>query len=159
MTQPNVVPAKWQNTYKDYLQTKVDRGGCSMAQTSVVSVASGTANGQIIGLMPFNRGFRPEVGSISIQTDALGAGATFSLGVIYADNVTYTNNQTLFGTGYAAATAGSVSPDNQATSVGRDYVAPADGWLVATMSGTVPAATGNITSQVPFVYDGLNTAN
>lgn len=155
MTLPTIVPVAFQATAKDFLHTKCSRDGDMSLQVQQVSIPSGTTTTTIVGLIPFNKGIRVATDAFSVLNDALGTSVTISLGYVYNDNVSFTNNQTAFLAATAAASAGLLAP----TGIGLDFVAQGDGWIVATVGGATTTTTGNLTASVPFAYDGVNATN
>lgn len=158
MTTPSIVPAPFQGTSTDYLKTKVERDGSVRCQAETVSVPTGTTTATIVGIVPFNAGFRILPDGCSFASDALNTGVTLSIGVVYDDNVGNTNNQTLFtNASTASAAGGAILVTNSATNV--PYVTTGNGWVVATIGGATTGTTGNIYGQVVGCYDGLTTPN
>lgn len=157
MTTPSIVPVNRSGTYRDYLQTKVDRSGAARIEAVSVSVPSGTTTTTIVGLAPFNKGFRLDVGSTQLAVAALGSSVTLDIGYVYDDNVTYTNDQDAFATGLTVAAAGGLVVFDEVVGL-RDFVAQANGWLVAVIQGATTGNTGNIFGQVGGIYDGLQAA-
>lgn len=159
MTLPTIFPAEYAGTTTDFLKVKSDRSGSARVYSEAVSVASGTAATTIIGLIPFNKGFRLHLDSQSIYVPDIGAGTTtISIGYIYNDNTNNTNNQTAWASaatgiqsgGYVALTA---------AATGLNFVATADGWIAATINTAATDATGSISIQGIGSYDGLGIDN
>lgn len=158
MTTPSIIPTIYQGTTKDYLHTKVDRQGVVRCQSTSVSVPTGTTTTTIVGLAPFNAGDRILVDGSAVACGALGTSVTVDLGVVYDDNVTFTNNQTLFASGLTAAAAGGVLViTNSVTNI--PYVTLGNGWVVATIGGATTGTTNSIFAQIASCYDGLVAAN
>lgn len=159
MTTPAIVPAQYNATATDYLKVKQDRSGAARMCVGAVSVPSGTAATAIVGLVPFNRGARFHIDSNSVYVADIGAGTTtISLGYVYDDNVTYTNNQTAFASASTAIQAGGFV-SLTAGAAGLQFVAQANGWLVATINTAATDATGDITFNLIESYDGLGINN
>ena len=158
MTTPSILPTVASGTYKDYLHTKVDRGGQARVQAVQVSVPSGTTTTTIVGLAPFNKGFRMNVGGTQLASAALGSSVTLDIGYVYDLNGTYTNDSDAFATGLTAAAAGGLLVFDETTGLGA-FCAEGDGWIVAVVQGATTGTTGNIFGQIEGVYDGLSAAS
>ncbi len=159
MTTPAIVPSNYQKTATDYLNVKCDREGAARIYAGTVTVPSGTASTTIIGLIPFNKGARFHLDGQSVYTPDIGAASTtISLGYVYDDNVTYTNNQTAWANaatniqsgGFVALTAGAT---------GLQFVAAANGWLCATINTAATDTNGDISFQILGSYDGTAANN
>lgn len=158
MTTPSIVPAEYQANSRDFLKTKVERSGAARVYNVQVSVPTGTIATAIVGLIPFNRGFRIDEKSLGAFSGALGTSVTASLGVIYDDNVGNTNNATLYASALTAAAAGGELATT-ASAANLSYVTTGDGWVAVTIGGATTASTGNITLQLVGAYDGLGIDN
>ena len=154
MTTPSVLPTGWSGTYKDFLNTKVDRDGCVRQSAGTVSVPSGTAANAFVGLVPFNKGARFVIDDKSVYCGNFGAGTTtVNLGYVYDDNVTYTNDVDAWASLSAAAQAGGfVTVDEKE---GLTFVAAADGWLTVQLIAAAADATADINFSVGVAYDGV----
>lgn len=159
MTTPSIYPIEYDGTSRDYLKVKADRSGASHIYSGSVSVTSGTAATTIIGLVPFNKGARFHFDSASVYVPDIGAGSTtISLGYVYDDNVTYTNNQTAWASAATAIQSGGYVTLTASAS-GLNFVAAANGWVVATINTASTDATGSISFQILGSYDGLGIDN
>lgn len=158
MTTPTIFPAEYDGSSRDFLKIKCERSGSARAYGVQVSVITGTVTTTIVGLIPFNKGFRINEKSIGAFSAALGSGVTVSIGVIYDDNTNNTNNATLYASALTAAAAGGeLAMTASATNLA--YVTTANGWLVATIGGATTGTTGAITLQLVGSYDGLGIDN
>jgi hypothetical protein len=159
MTLPTIVDASYEATVRDFLKVKSDRSGSARIYNGVVSVPTGSAATTIVGLIPFNRGARFHLDGNSVHVADIGAGTTtISLGFIYNDNVTFTNNQTAWASASTAIQAGGFVALTAGVA-GLQFVAAADGWVVATINTAATDATGDITFQIVGTYDGLGVDN
>lgn len=162
MTLPTIVPVEYSGTASgitnDFLKVKCDRSGAARVFSVATSVPSGTVVTTIVGLVPFNKGLRIDVGSLKNFSAALGTSVTVSIGVVYNDNTNNTNNATLYTSASTAAAAGGELVV-AASAANVNYVTTADGWLVATIGGATTGTTNNISSQFVGSYDGLGTDN
>jgi len=158
MTTPSIVPTNRTGTYRDYLQTKVDKSGASRTEATSVSVPSGTTTTTIVGLIPFNKGFRMSVGGTQLAVGALGTSVTIDIGYVYSDNTTYTNDPDAFASGLTVAAAGGLIVFDESVGLGA-FTAEADGWVVAVIGGTTTGTTGSIFGQISGVYDGLSATS
>lgn len=151
MTLPSAVPTGFANTSKDFLKTKVDRSGAAFVNRGQISVPSGTVVTTTFGLVPFNAGATIVTGATDLFCEALGTSVTISIGVIYNDNVSFANNQTLFTNASTAAAAGGVVPITE-SATNLPYVTLGDGWIVATINGATTASTGTVYIQALMDY-------
>lgn len=159
MTLPTIYPTQYAGTTTDFLKVKSDRSGSARLYADSVTVASGTAATTIIGLVPFNKGARFHFDSSSVYVPDIGAGSTtISLGYVYSDNVTYTNNQTAWASAATAIQSGGFVTLTAGAS-GLNFVAAADGWVVATINTAATDAEGAISFQIMGSYDGLGIGN
>lgn len=151
MTLPSIVPTGFAGTSKDFLKVKVDRAGTAFVNRGQVSVPSGTVVTTIVGLIPFQAGMTLVTGATDLFVEALGTSVTLSLGVVYDDNVTNTNNQTLWVNASTVAAAGGVVPIvESATNI--PYVTTGNGWIVATINGATTGSTGSVYIQALLDY-------
>lgn len=159
MTLPTIYPTQYAGTTTDFLKVKSDRSGSARLYADSVTVASGTAATTIIGLVPFNKGARFHFDNSSVYVPDIGAGSTtISLGYVYSDNVTYTNNQTAWASAATAIQSGGFVTLTAGAS-GLNFVAAADGWVVATINTAATDAEGAISFQIMGSYDGLGIGN
>ena len=149
MTYPTIFPAKYTGTRTDFLINKENRAGSVQVEKLVVSVASGTATGVNVGLVPFHRG--ATLVDVKLANGALGTGVTGSVGVIYEDNVANADNATLFADAASLAAAGQSNVDIKAA--GLTWVAPANGWIVIQTAGAATGTAGTVTASVCLSYD------
>lgn len=159
MTTPNIVNPNYPATSAAFRMAKVDRNGAVRGEAFSVSVPSGTVVGQIVGLVPFQTGAKFNYDS-SIFANALGASVTVSLGYVYDDNVTFTNNGAAFLALTAANTAGTkLVPNVEAGTTWKaiDSLvgtgALANGWIVAVIGGATTGTTNAIYGQMNLMYD------
>lgn len=157
MAQPSIVPANFLNTYRDYLHTKVDRDGCLRMQYSTVSVPSGTTTTTIVGLVPFNKGFRLSQGSTQLYSAALGTSVTGDIGYVYKSGSTATDDPDAFGSAITTFAAGGLIVFDEFA--GLSWVAADDGWIAVTIGGATTGSTGSIQSQIVGCYDGAQSSN
>lgn len=159
MTLPTIYPTQYDGTTNDFLKVKADKSGAARIVADSVSVASGTASTTIIGLFPFNKGARVHFDNSSIYVPDIGAGSTtISIGYVYNDNTTYSNNQTAWASASTAIQAGGFVSMTAGAS-GLNFVAAADGWVAATINTAATDATGSISFQAMLAYDGLGIGN
>ncbi len=154
MTTPSVLPTQYAGTYKDYLKVKVDRDGCARIVAGAVSVPSGTAANEFVGLVPFNKGARFQIDDKSIYAGNFGAGTTtLNVGYVYDDNGTYTNDVDAWASlATAAQSGGFVTVDEKE---GLTFIAAANGWLTVQLIAADADATADINFQVNVTYDGV----
>ena len=160
MTTPNIQNAIYPTGSAAYRSAKVDRSGKVQGEYFSVSVPSGTTVAAgIIGLVPFQTGAKFNYDS-SIFANALGTSVTVSLGYIYDDNVTFTNQTAGFLALTAANTAGTkLVPNVEAGTAWKaidSFVgngALANGWIVAVIGGATTGTTNAIYGQINLMYD------
>lgn len=158
MTTPSIYPTKYSGTYKDFLNTKVDRDGCNRTQYTTVTVPSGTTTSTVIGLVPFNKGFRFSQGSSQLYIANIGDGSfTFDIGYVYDDNATYTNDPDAFASALTTGQAGGLITFDEFA--GLSWVAEANGWIAVTTGGSTTDASGAIQGQIVGCYDSLVASN
>ena len=159
MTLPSIVPTQYDTTTRGFLKVKIDRSGATHLYTGAVTVPSATVATTIVGLIPFNRGAKFNIGNSDIHVADIGAGTTtVSIGWVYDDNVTFTNNQTGFASASTAIQSGGFISMTAGTA-GLSFVAAGDGWIVATINTASTDASGAITFSVRGAYDGLGVNN
>lgn len=159
MTTPSIYPTQYDGTFRDFLKVKSDRSGSLREYRGAVSVVSGTTATTIIGLVPFIKGASFLIGNTSIYVPDIGAGSTtISIGYVYDDNVTYTNNQTAWASAATAIQSGGFITMTASAS-GINFVAEANGWVVATINTASTDATGSIAFQFSGAYDGIGVNN
>ena len=153
---PNYAPAGYALDYTDFLKTKAAKDGATRIITGSVTVAAGATVGQIIGLFPFNKGFKLAYGS-SFVFGAFGASVTLALGWYYNDTATGSSNTA----GYLAASStaaagGTVVPNVLA---GQTFSAAGDGWVVALVGGATTGNSAAVTYNCLFAYDISGVTN
>jgi len=159
MTLPSIVPTQYDITTRDFFKVKIDRSGAVHLYTGAVTVPSGTVATTIIGLVPFNKGARFDMGNTDIYVADIGAATTtVSIGWVYDDNVTYTNNQTGYASASTAIQAGGFISMTAGTA-GLAFVAADNGWIVATINTASTDVSGAITFCLRGAYDGLGVNN
>jgi len=158
MTTPAIVPINRSGTYRDYLQTKVDRSGAMRTEAFSVSVPSGTVVTTIVGLIPFNKGFRFSLGGTQLAVAALGTSVTIDVGYVYSDNTTYTNDTDAFASALTVAAAGGLIVFDETVGLSA-FTAEADGWVTVSIAGATTGSTGSIFGQIAAVYDGLSATS
>lgn len=158
MATPSIYPTQYSGTDRDYLHTKVDRDGCTRLQYVTVSVPAGTTSGTVVGLAPFNAGFRLSYGSkLHVEDLDTASSVTLDIGYIYDDTATYTGVADAFASDITTAQAGGLITFDEAA--GLSFVAEANGWIVVTTGGASTGTTGAISGQLLGCYDGLSASN
>lgn len=115
-------------------------------------IPAASGNTQIVGLIPFNKGFTLGYGTV-FAVDDLDTGTTvnISLGYIYNDTVANTTaNQSAFLDSATTAQAGGLA--KFLTTAGVPFVAAGDGWVTATFGTAVTGTTGTMTIQGNISY-------
>lgn len=154
MTTPSVVSSKYAGTDADFLKCKVDRSGALRTERFTASVASGTASDAVIGLVPFQKGFRFNYAStIRVSDMDSDSDLTLDFGYVYDDNTTYTNDGNAFASQVTTGQAGGFITFNAAE--GLEWVAEANGWIVMVVGvgGTASASAAEVEGQIVGSYD------
>ena len=73
MTTPTIVPTGFAGDDTDFNKVKRDTFGAMRLVTGSATVASGTADGAFIGLVPFNKGARLKVDNASVHCGDFGS--------------------------------------------------------------------------------------
>ena len=151
LTLPDVVPTGYDGTALDFKKTKAMRDGIARLITGTVSVPSGTAATEIVGLIPVNKGARFKLDDKSVYCGNFGAGTTtVDLGFIYYDSDEGTSDADAFASASAAPQAGGfVTVDEKA---GLTLEAAADGWLALTVNTAAADATADVEFSVFVAY-------
>ena len=163
MTQPNIVPAGYSvattaDQAANFLKTKADRSGAAREYRGTVSVPSGTESGQIVGLVPFNKGASFTIGDKSVFCGNFGAATTtVSIGYVYDDSATYTNDVDAWASAATAPQSGGFVTVDE--SEGVNFVAAADGWIAASILTASADATASLVFNFTGAYDGLGANN
>jgi len=147
MTTPNIYAnGEGENSYLNV------PGSQGIGPRSVVRTAfipSGSDG--IIGLVPFNKGAIVDYGS-AIACDALGGAGFLDWGVIYDDDFNFPDEPGIFAQADTTYQAGAVLRPSIAT--GATFVAQANGFVAAIISGGTTATDGNITFNGTISYQG-----
>ncbi len=153
----NLFPAAWptafSGTITDFNKCKSDRSGALRLEPTQVAVATSSTIGTILGLVPFRKGARLDLGS-NIQTDFVGTASAVSLGYLYYSTAqTSVSNFWTSSSTIAGNAGGGVLPIAISTANAL-WAAVDDGWIVAQIGGaTTTATTANIYGQIKMTYD------
>lgn len=152
MTTPTIVPAEYDGTATDFNKVKHDTFGALRIVEDTVSVLSGTAANDFVGLVPFNKGAVFSVSNASVHCgDFGGATTTVNLGIIYDDDTNNTNDVDAFVSLSAAAQAGGFLTVDEVE--GLTLKTTANGWLAVQVIALAADATADITFSVGVKYD------
>ena len=160
MTTPTILPTGFDGTSKDYLRAKVERDGCLRTQYSTVTIPASTATTTIVGLVPFQKGFRLNSGATQLAIADLdtSTNVTIDIGYVYKTGSTGTDDPNAFGSTLTTAQAGGyITFDEPTTDL--PFVAADDGWIALTVGGGTTTTSGAFYGQVGGCYDGLNAVN
>jgi hypothetical protein len=151
LTLPDVVPAQYSGTARDFLQGPGTRDGIARLVTGTVSVPSGTADTDIVGLIPVNKGARFKLDDKSVYCGNFGGGSTtVSLGFVYYDSDEGTSDPDAFASASAAPQSGGfVTVDENE---GLTFEAAGDGWLALTVNTAAADATADVEYSVLVAY-------
>jgi len=152
MTLPTIVPTGFAATNADFLRVKKDSSGAVRNVRGSVSVPSGTAATTVVGLVPFSRGASFAINDKSVHCGNFGAASTtVDLGIIYDDNVTFTNDFDAFASLATAPQAGGFVTIDEVE--GMTLSTAGNGWLCARINTADADATAPITFTVNVSYD------
>lgn len=160
MTTPTILPTGFSGTVTDYLHAKVERDGCLRTQYSTVTIPASTATTTVIGLVPFQKGFRLNVGATALAVADLdtSTNVTLDIGYVYKTGSSETDDPNAFASAITTAqTGGYITFDEPTT--GLPFVAADDGWIAVTIGGGATTTSGAFYGQVGGCYDGLSAAN
>lgn len=155
MTTPDIFADGYTNSADAFLNSPSGQGLPDRPVRATVTVPAATASGDVIGLIPFQKGASLEMGSGALLTADLDTGTDvdFVLGFVYDDDTTFTNDPDAFitlNTGLQAAAA-LVPFDGTG---GFTFVAEADGWIAMTLSGGQPTTTaGDLVLSTRATYE------
>lgn len=156
LTLPTIVPAFYVGTKADFLTCKVDRSGALRAEYFTVSVPGTTAGTTIIGLAPFQKGFRFHTAAsvVSVADLDSSTNVTVDLGYTYYDSTLGTSSGAAFASAVTTAqTGGKISFIESTETNVVTWVAAAAGWLTATLGASATTTTGNFYGQIVGSYD------
>lgn len=156
-TLPDIFPAGFAGDISDFLKTKVDRSGALRVYDGTVSVPGTTAQNKLVGLFPFNKGFKVHgMRFYSADLDT-STNVTVDIGYQYYDSATGTSHtDSLVSASTAPQASGFV------TFTGTDvlnWTAAGDGWLVAKITGGATITTGSFTWNLAGAYEPTATPN
>lgn len=157
---PTIYPVGYAGTTQDFLETKVDRSGAvRLVGVPALAIPNTTASATLIGLMPFNAGFK--VTDLKVWTDELDSGSsvTLSVGYTYYDSTTGTSVSNAFASAVTTAQGGSGARITMTGSTVLDWTAAANGWLTITTGGGATTVSGNILANIGFAYDQSGVTN
>lgn len=160
MTTPTILPTGYGGTSKDFLRCKVERDGCLRNQYSTVTIPATTATTTVIGLVPFNKGFRLAVGATQLAIADLdtSTNVTIDVGYVYKTGSTGTDDPDAFASALTTAQSGGFITFDEPTTA-LPWVAADDGWIAITIGGGATTTSGALYGQVVGCYDGLSAAN
>jgi len=154
MTTPDIFADGYSNSDDAFLNAPSGQGIPARPVRATATIAASSASGTVVGLIPFQKGASVEMGSIALLTADLDTGTdvTFTLGYVYDDNTTYTNDPDAFitsNTGFQSAAA-LVGADGTG---GFGFVAEADGWVAITTGGGATTTAGDVTLEARVTYE------
>lgn len=164
MTTPTIVPAEYDVSTTDantrnYLKVKQDRSGACRINAGAITIPTATASGSTVGLVPFNKGERFNVNNSSVYIgDAdSSTNVTATVGYIYDDNVTFTNNLVAWVSASTVPQAGGFLTVNNSQGLG--FVAQGNGWVVLQITGGATTLATTTSFHIIGAYDGLGVDN
>ena len=157
LTLPTIAPVGYALDYSDFLKTKSGKDGRTTIITGTVTVPSGTVSGTLIGLFPFNKGFKLASQASIVAVTAMGASVTLALGYQYYDSATGSSNTAIYAAASSTAAAGGVIP--MQVTAGLILDAAGDGWVTALTGGATTSGSSTITYNMLFNYDISGVTN
>lgn len=153
MTTPSILPTNFDGTSKDYLKTKSDKSGAVRGQYTTVSVPTGTVITTIVGLVPFNKGFRFSYSSTLYVENIGDTSLTLDIGYVYKTGSSATDDPNAFASALTTGQSGGFVTFDEP--VGLGWVAEDDGWIAVTTAGSTTDNTGVIKGMVIGEYDNF----
>ncbi len=151
---PTYVASGYAGTVADFRDTKVDRSGALRMQPFVTSITAAAASDVLVGLVPFNKGFRLTHKATLIAVSDLDTDSdlTLDFGYTYYDSTLGTSDPDAFATQVTTGQAGGIITFDE--SAAYNWVAAADGWITMTVGvGGISYTTGVVTGQAVGCYD------
>lgn len=150
LTLPSIVNSNYAGTSADFKQAKVDRSGAVRREYFSVSIPTGTVTGVYVGLVPFNKNARLNIGSPYIAN--VGDGSfTFDLGILYYDSTLGTSDDDCFASAMTTGQAGGLIVLDEHAWI--DVLTEADGWIILKTGGSTTDNTGVIKGHASISYD------
>lgn len=153
---PSIVPTGYAGDATDFLKAKVDRSGATRLITGSVTIPASTVTATIVGLFPFQAGFKLSYGSW-IYSAAQGSSVTLALGYYYQDSTLTSNTAGYLAASSTAASGGILTPLAVVAGAKVDLTAP--GWVVALTGGATTSGPADITFNCLFSYDQSGVSN
>lgn len=156
LTLPTYVSTKYVGDKSDFLRAKVDRSGAVRNEPFITNITAAAASDVLIGLIPFQKGFRlaglPHIAVTDLDTDS---DLTLDIGYTYYDSTLGTSDPNAFVTAATTGQAGGTfTIDEAAATTFTGFVAAADGWITMTMgTGGTSYTTGIVSGNISFTYD------
>ena len=152
MTTPTVVPGQYNADATDFLKVKRDTFGAVRTVTGTVTVPSGVAADENIGLVPFQAGATFTIDDKSVHCGDFGAGTTtVDLGIIYDDDTNNTNDANAWAEADTAPQSGGFVTVTEIE--GLTLKTTANGWLALTVRTAATDAEADVTFSVQVKYD------
>lgn len=160
MTTPTILPTGYDGTSKDYLHAKVERDGCLRTQYATVTIPATTATTTVVGIVPFQKGFRLNTGATQLAVADLdtSTNVTCDIGYVYKTGSSETDDENAFASALTTPQAGGFITFDEPTT-GLPWVAADDGWITLTVTGGATTKSGAFYGQVAGCYDGLSASN
>ncbi len=155
LTLPGIVNSNYAGTSADFRNVKRSTNGSLRAEYFTVSIPGVTVITTIVGLVPFQKGFRFHTAAsfISVADLDSGSSVTLDIGYTYYDSTLGTTVDDAWADSSTAPQAGGAITLVQTTETNvATWVAAADGWITATVN-VQTTTTGNIYGQIVGSYD------
>lgn len=150
MTTPSILPTGTLGTSNDFLHAKMDRSGASRIYRGSVSIPGTTADGTIVGMVPFRKG--AVLGHVRLYTDRVDSATnvTFDVGYVYDDAVNNTSKTNAFVAASTVPQSGGVI--SLTTKDSATWSATGDGWLTVKVNNAT-TTTGALYWNLNLSYD------
>lgn len=153
MTTPNIFADGYTNSEDAFLNAPSGQSDGPRLVARSATVPDSTSAGSVIGLIPFNKGFRLSYGS-ALAVDDLDTGTDVEIewGYVYDNDTAFTNDPDAF---RAASTIAQTAAVGFPTARGgATFEAVADGWVTVTTSGGSTTTEGVISINAIVSYQG-----
>lgn len=153
MTTPTIFPAQFDPSIGDVFAKAPElRNGATQDILTEVTIPASTATTTVVGLLPFQKGFRINYSSrILVEDLDTGTDVTFDLGYVYDDDGTFTNDPNAFISGSTVAQNGGFDLFN--ATAGFQFIAEDNGWIALTLGGGSTTTEGTVKLEALIAYD------
>lgn len=154
MTTPNVFANGYTASAEAFLNTPSAQGIPARPVRATATILATTPATSVIGMIPFNKDASIEMGSgVLLAADLdTGTDVTYTLGFVYDDDTTFTNDPDAFiTTATDFQTAANLVSFNGTG--GFTFVAEADGWIAITTGGGSTTTSADVILEARVTYE------